>query len=142
MVVKATLNNYSLAEVPTTLSRDGRSRPPHLRSWRDGWRHLRFLLVFSPKWLFFYPGAIMMSIGVAGFLFLGKHSQTIFGVGFDIHSLVYMAALVVTGVQLLSFSILARALGKYLNLLPNNKPPRLMPGLISIDRALIVGVLV
>ena len=84
----------------------------------------------------------MMSIGLAGLLFLGKHSQTIFGVGFDIHSLVYMAALVVTGVQLLSFSILARALGKYLNLLPSQKPPGFMASLISIDRALVVGVLV
>ncbi len=62
MVVKATLHGLRIAEVPTTLSPDGRSRPPHLRSWRDGWRHLRFLLIFSPRWLFLYPGLCMISL--------------------------------------------------------------------------------
>ena len=63
MVVKATLRQLRIAEVPTTLSPDGRSRPPHLRSWRDGWRHLRFLLLFSPSWLFLFPGATLFLIG-------------------------------------------------------------------------------
>ncbi len=63
MVVKATLAHLRVAEVPTTLSPDGRSRPPHLRSWRDGWRHLKFLLTFAPKWLFFYPGAALALVG-------------------------------------------------------------------------------
>src|SRR5690606_24623596 len=66
MVVKAQLNNLDLREVPTTLSPDGRSRPPHLRSFRDGWRHLRFLLLFSPRWLFLYPGLALLLIGVIG----------------------------------------------------------------------------
>ncbi len=61
MVVKATIHGLRITEVPTTLSPDGRSRPPHLRSWRDGWRHLRFLLLFSPRWLFLYPGSAMFS---------------------------------------------------------------------------------
>ena len=65
MVVKATIHHLTIAEVPTTLSPDGRSRPPHLRSWRDGWRHLRFLLLFSPRWLFLYPGLGLMALGVA-----------------------------------------------------------------------------
>ena len=64
MVVKATVHHLTIAEVPTTLSPDGRSRPPHLRSWRDGWRHLRFLLLFSPRWLFLYPGLGLMALGV------------------------------------------------------------------------------
>ena len=64
MVVKATLHGLAIAEVPTTLSPDGRVRPPHLRTWRDGWRHLRFLLLFSPRWLFFYPGLALMVIGL------------------------------------------------------------------------------
>ena len=66
MVVKATLRGLRIAEVPTTLSPDGRGRPPHLRSWRDGWRHLRFLLLFSPRWLFLYPGLALFAIGMAG----------------------------------------------------------------------------
>ncbi|MSX34697.1 MAG: glycosyltransferase, partial [Actinobacteria bacterium] len=64
MVVKATLNKLTIVEVPTTLSPDGRSRPPHLRTWRDGWRHLRFLLLYSPKWLFLYPGIVVFLLGL------------------------------------------------------------------------------
>ncbi len=64
IVVKATLAGQRIEEVPTTLSPDGRSRPPHLRSWRDGWRHLQFLLLFSPRWLFFYPGLVMLVVGL------------------------------------------------------------------------------
>src|SRR5207249_598447 len=65
MIVKATLQGLKISEVPTTLSPDGRGRPPHLRSWRDGWRHLRFLLLFSPRWLFFYPGCLLFLCGLA-----------------------------------------------------------------------------
>src|ERR1700677_635997 len=65
MVVKSSLAGLRMTEVPTTLSPDGRSRPPHLRSWRDGWRHLRFLLLFSPRWLFFYPGLVTLAVGLA-----------------------------------------------------------------------------
>ena len=70
MVVKATIRHLLIAEVPTTLSPDGRSRPPHLRSWRDGWRHLRFLLLFSPRWLFLFPGATLSAAGLAMMIWL------------------------------------------------------------------------
>jgi glycosyltransferase involved in cell wall biosynthesis len=70
MVVKATLYHLKIAEVPTVLSPDGRSRPPHLRSWRDGWRHLRFLLLYSPRWLFLYPGLLLMLVGFGSTLLL------------------------------------------------------------------------
>src|SRR6202035_5361304 len=66
MVVRAAMFNLTIAEVPTTLAVDGRSRPPHLRTWADGWRHLRFLLMFSPRWLFLYPGAILILLGLIG----------------------------------------------------------------------------
>ena len=66
MVVKASLLRMKISEVPTTLSPDGRSRPPHLRTWRDGWRHLRFLLMYSPRWLFLYPGIACMLLGTGG----------------------------------------------------------------------------
>ena len=65
LVVKASLAGWRIAEVPTTLHPDGRGRPPHLRSWRDGWRHLRFLLLFSPRWLFLYPGLALLAVGIA-----------------------------------------------------------------------------
>ena len=80
MVVKATLLGMRVTEVPTTLSPDGRSRPPHLRSWRDGWRHLRFLMLFSPRWLFLYPGALLMLIGVVTGAWLLPEQRTIGGV--------------------------------------------------------------
>ena len=70
MVVKATLNRLRIAEVPTTLAPDGRERPPHLRSWRDGWRRLRFLLMYSPRWLFLYPGLLLMALGTVVGLWL------------------------------------------------------------------------
>ncbi len=66
MVVKASLLRMKVSEVPTTLSPDGRSRAPHLRTWRDGWRHLRFLLMYSPRWLFLYPGILLMVLGLVG----------------------------------------------------------------------------
>jgi hypothetical protein len=71
MVVRATIVRLKISEVPTTLSKDGRSRAPHLRTWRDGWRHLKFLLLYSPRWLFFYPGAFLVAIGtvLSGVLF-------------------------------------------------------------------------
>src|SRR5271169_5433675 len=99
MVVKSSLGNLRLAEVPATLAPDGRSRPPHLRTWRDGWRHLRFLLLFSPRWLFFIPGIVMIVLG----LIIGGATATgpitIGGVTFDVDTMVAAGALVVIGFQ-------------------------------------------
>ncbi|MEA3197800.1 MAG: hypothetical protein QOF32_1852, partial [Gammaproteobacteria bacterium] len=89
MVVKATLAGWRIAEVPTVLSPDGRSRAPHLRSWRDGWRHLRFLLMMSPRWLMLYPGACLIGIGVAAEVAILRGPVVIAGVGFDIHTMLY-----------------------------------------------------
>src|SRR6266487_2781972 len=99
MIVKATLHKLQITEVPTTLSPDGRSRPPHLRSWRDGWRHLRFLLLYSPRWLFFYPGALLMAAGIAlcGWLLPGPRHVS--SVTLDVHTLLYAAAAIVIGFQ-------------------------------------------
>src|SRR4030095_11909118 len=88
MVVKATLYRLRIAEVPTTLSPDGRSRPPHLRSWRDGWRHLRFLLLYSPRWLFLMPGLILILLGGVGYA-IALSRLTINGVTFDVHPLLF-----------------------------------------------------
>ena len=118
MIVKATIARWRITEVPTVLSPDGRSRAPHLRSWRDGWRHLRFLLMMSPRWLMLYPGACLISIGVAAELAILHGAIVIDGVGFDIHTMLYAAGATILGTQLVLFSLLARAIGVVKNLLP------------------------
>ncbi len=118
MVVKATVHKLRIGEVPTTLSPDGRSRPPHLRSWRDGWRHLRFLLVFSPRGLFLYPGALMFLIGLAVNLWLLPAPRSIGGVGFDIHTLLYASVLMIVGVQSMLFWVFAKIHGMREGIVP------------------------
>lgn len=109
MVVKASLGGARISEVPTTLQKDGRSRPPHLRSWRDGWRHLRFLLIFSPRWLFLIPGTLAFAIGFLGTVLLALGGPLVLGdVGFDISSQVYLAALTVVGYQAVLFAVLTK----------------------------------
>jgi glycosyltransferase involved in cell wall biosynthesis len=100
MVVKATLAGLRIAEVPTTLWPDGRSRAPHLRSWRDGWRHLRFLLLFSPAWLFLYPGLALFAAGLLGMLWLLPAARIVGGITFDVHTLFYASLAVDVGSQL------------------------------------------
>src|SRR5215467_6789032 len=99
MVVKATLFGLRVAEVPTTLSPDGRSRPPHLRSWQDGWRHLRFLLLYSPRWLFLYPGALLKLVGLGTVLWLLPNPRAIGPITLDIHTLLYAAMAIIIGFQ-------------------------------------------
>ncbi|HTU24878.1 MAG TPA: glycosyltransferase family 2 protein, partial [Pirellulales bacterium] len=89
MVVKATLGKLRVSEVPTTLAPDGRSRPPHLRSWRDGWRHLRFLLLYSPRWLFLLPGMALLLVGLLTGLWLLPGARTVGGIGLDVSTLMY-----------------------------------------------------
>src|SRR6201997_4462303 len=94
MVVKATLAKQKITEVPTTLKKDGRSRKPHLRSFRDGWRHLRFLLLFSPRWLFFYPGLVLLLLGLGFGAAVATGPLNIGGVNFDVDTLVACGAAV------------------------------------------------
>lgn len=118
MVVKASLHGLSMAEVPVTLSPDGRDRAPHLRSWRDGWRHLRFLLLFSPRWLFLYPGMLLLALGIGGMACLMPEGVRVANVVFDIHTLLYCSAAVMVGLQLTLFAVLMRCLGAENRLLP------------------------
>lgn len=118
MVVKSTLLGLRVTEVPTTLAPDGRSRPPHLRSWRDGWRHLRFMLVYSPRWLFLYPGLTLIVIGLIGGGLLLPGSRTIGGVTFDVHTLLYAAVAVLIGAQAVFFAIATKAFATISGLLP------------------------
>lgn len=111
MVVKAALFGLKMEEAPTTLKKDGRSRPPHLRSWRDGWRHLKFLLTFAPKWLFLIPGIILLTLGLGGLLWLMPSNGKIGGVEFGVHTLLYSSAFILMSAQVLSFAYLARLFG-------------------------------
>lgn len=111
MIVKSALAGQHIEEVPTTLRPDGRSRPPHLRTWRDGWRHLRFLLIFSPRYLYLVPGMVMLAIGVIGILLLlGGPRRIGAGVTLDIHSFIAFVMLTVLAVQVLLFGAIVRAL--------------------------------
>ncbi|MBQ2406291.1 MAG: glycosyltransferase family 2 protein, partial [Lachnospiraceae bacterium] len=104
MVVKATLYHLSIVEVPTTLKKDGRSRAPHLRSWSDGWRHMKFLLMHSPNWLFMYPGAILFVIGMTVMTILSFGTIKIGQVGLGIHTMMYAAVAMMIGYNLIMFS--------------------------------------
>ena len=111
MVIKATLFGMRICEVPTTLSPDGRSRPPHLRPWRDGWRHLRFMLLFSPRWLFVIPGAAVLLVSLALYLALLAGPVSIGGVVFNIHTLLFSEAGVILGSLALSTGVAVRLFG-------------------------------
>ncbi|WP_234084665.1 glycosyltransferase family 2 protein [Azonexus sp. R2A61] len=120
MVIKSALAGAKICEVPTTLKPDGRGRPPHLRTWRDGWRHLRFMLLLSPRWLFFYPGLFMAFLGGIGSIWLLPGLRVIGGFGFDIHSLLYFSAIWIVGMQMLFLGVLARCAGVCFRILPSS----------------------
>ena len=139
MVVKATVHNLRIAEVPTTLSPDGRSRPPHLRSWRDGWRHLRFLLLFSPSWLFLYPGMALILLGAATMAWLIPGSRMVVGVTFDIHTLFYAALAVVIGVHSTLFWVFGQVYGMREGIVSPKKEFLRMVSQATLERCLIAG---
>jgi hypothetical protein len=140
MIVKATLAGWRIAEVPTVLSPTGRTRAPHLRSWRDGWRHLRFLLMMSPRWLMLYPGAALIVAGVAAQLALLRGPLLVAGVGLDIHTMLYAAGAVILGMQLVLFSLLARAVGVLKNLLPMSPPLARFLRVFTLERGIVLGL--
>jgi glycosyltransferase involved in cell wall biosynthesis len=139
MVVKATLHNLRIAEVPTTLSPDGRSRPPHLRSWRDGWRHLRFMLLYSPRWLFLYPGLALMFVGAAvgGRLVFGP--LTVAGVTFDVHTLLYASMAIVIGFQTVVFAFFTKIFATTQRLLPEDARLNRLFEYIKLETGLTIG---
>ena len=141
MVVKATLQGLKIEEVPTTLSRDGRTRSPHLQSWRDGWRHLRFLLLFSPRWLFLYPGLILMGLGTGIGLALLVGPVKIDGVGFDVGALIFCMVAILVGYNAVVFAVFARAFAMNEKLLPVS--PTIERGfrLVTLERGIVIGLL-
>lgn len=121
MVVKSILNNFKVTEVPTTLSKDGRDRPPHLNTWTDGWRHLRFLLLYSPSWLFLYPGLFLFLLGAIGTGVLLMQPLNVLGVELDVHTLAYSATSMFIGFQLMFFFAFSKLYANMNGLLPKGR---------------------
>ena len=142
MIVKAELAKLRISEVPTTLSPDGRSRPPHLRSFSDGWRHLRFLLMMSPRWLLLYPGLVLILLGLSAQAAILHGPVVIRGVGFDIHTMLYAAGASILGLQLLVFALLARAIGCVKGVLPQTPSLRRLLGYFTLERGIVTGVVI
>jgi glycosyltransferase involved in cell wall biosynthesis len=140
MVVKASLLRFRVTEVPTTLSPNGRSRPPHLRTWRDGWRHLRFMLLYSPRWLFLYPGFILITLGLLGILWLWSGTRYVYGVNFDIHTFLYAAMAVIIGFQAVSFSVFSKVFAISAGLLPEDHRLNRLFRYVTLEVGLIIGV--
>jgi len=143
MVVKSTLGGAKVSEVPTTLKKDGRSRPPHLRSWRDGWRHLRFLLIFSPRWLFLIPGSLGFFIGLIGALALAFGPFTIGGVGFDVITQLYLAALAAVGYQAVLFALLTKIYAQHEGYrIPRSRSFDKLERMITLESGALAGLAV
>ena len=139
MVVRSSLAQLRISEVPTTLRPDGRSRSPHLRTWRDGWRHLRFLLAFSPRWLLYYPSLALQGIGLAGLVWLAVGTRVVGDVGFGPHSMLACATMFMLGVQGLGLAVIARSYAGHLGLLlPSARLARVVAR-FSLERGLLLG---
>ena len=142
MVAKAALAGYSIREVPTTLSPDGRNRPPHLRTWRDGWRHLLFMLLFTPRWLFLIPGIFLAGGGFFGMAMLAGGPQTLGPMGLDVHSMLYFSAAVIIGAQLVQFALLVKWIAVVAGIVREPAWVTQARHHTSVEFGLIVGALV
>jgi glycosyltransferase involved in cell wall biosynthesis len=141
MVVKAALLKLRIAEIPVTLRKDGRSRPPHLRTWRDGWRHLRFLLLYSPRWLFLAPGLLLVLVGTALALWLLPGPRRAFGATLDVHTMLGAAAMVLVGAQAIGFAVFAKVFAVTEGLLPFDPALDRAFTKITLEVGLVAGAL-
>jgi glycosyltransferase involved in cell wall biosynthesis len=139
MVIKARLMGLKVTEVPVTLSPDGRSHPPHLLPFSDGWRHLRFMLLHSPRWLFLYPGSLLILVGLAGCALLLPGSRVVFGIGFDVHTLLYAFVAVLMGFQLVAFAVFTKVFAISEGLLPEDPRLNRVFRFITLETGLAVG---
>jgi glycosyltransferase involved in cell wall biosynthesis len=140
MIVKATLRKLKIKEVPTILYPDGRSRPPHLRTWADGWRHLRFLLLYSPRWLFFYPGLTLILIGALISAFLISGPRQIGTITLDINTLMYAAFLIILGAQAVLFSLFTYVFGVNADLLPKDDLTEKFVQSIGLEKGILISL--
>ncbi|RJP48446.1 MAG: glycosyltransferase family 2 protein [Anaerolineaceae bacterium] len=140
MIVKATLRGLKIGEVPTILYPDGRTRPPHLRTWSDGWRHLRFLLLYSPRWLFFYPGLALTTLGAFISALLLPGPRAIGNVVLDINTLMYASLLTIVGIQAVLFSLFTYIFGVNADLLPRDALTEKFIERIGLEKGILLGV--
>ncbi|WP_433831815.1 glycosyltransferase family 2 protein [Actinoplanes sp. CA-015351] len=139
VVVRAALAGYRMTEVPTTLRKDGRSRPPHLRTWRDGWRHLRFLLVFAPNRTLVWPGLALFALSLVGAVTLAFTPVTVAGVTFDVNALAYACATLLVGAQLFLFGGFAQIYGRVEGIVRDRQLTRWVRWL-SFERCVVIGL--
>jgi glycosyltransferase involved in cell wall biosynthesis len=140
MVVKATLFKLRIAEIPTVLSPDGRDRPPHLRTWRDGWRYLRFLLLYSPRWLFLYPGIALFFLGIGLSAWLLPGARTIGRLTFDYDTLLFGAMTILLGFQSVNFAAFSKLFATSEGLLPEDPFMTRLYRYVTLEVGLIVGL--
>lgn len=140
MVVRAALAHYSIVEVPTTLKPDGRTRPPHLRTWADGWTHLRFLLMYSPRWLFLYPGLLLLGFGLVGTVLLLPGPLHFGRITLDIHSFIVTCAATLLGLQSIGFAAVTRRFGLRNGFIPSSSPYARILERLTLERMLIAAL--
>ncbi len=140
MVVRSALAGFRMTEVPTRLAKDGRSRPPHLRTWRDGWRHLRFLLIYSPRWLFLYPGLALCAVGLTGVVLLFPGELRVGANALGVHTFVAACMVLLIGIQALTFAAIARRYATARGLLPPSARYSGFLRSLTPERLLIVGL--
>jgi len=140
MVIRSTLLGMRIAEVPATLDPDGRTKSPHLRPWRDGWRHLRFMLLFSPRWLFLIPGLLLMLFGTVGVAVLFKGDISVLGVHLGVHTMLYAAITVLAGYQAVIFSVFTKIFAISEGLLPEDPALNRMFRYVNLESGLVVGL--
>jgi glycosyltransferase involved in cell wall biosynthesis len=141
MVVKSVNAGLRISEIPITLRPDGRSRSPHLRSWRDGWRHLRFMLLYSPRWLYLVPGAFLLLSGLVGFVALLFGPVQIGNVEFDTNTLLVSSAAIIVGSQLLFFSVYMKSFAVKSGLLPYDKRVDRLLNSPVVELGIFIGLL-
>lgn len=120
MIVMSELSGLKIAEVPTTLKKDGRSRPPHLRSFRDGWRHLKFLFMYSPNWLFFYPGLLLTILGICGSIALIIGNMTIGRTVFSINTLLFFMSFISIGINVIYLFVFTKIYAYHSQFIPKS----------------------
>jgi hypothetical protein len=142
MVIKATLKKFRIAEVPITLHPDGRSRPPHLKPWRDGWRHLRFMLIYSPRWLFLIPGLLLSLSGVIFSAALVQGNLQVAGIQLDVGTLMMACMAVVVGFQLVAFAFFTKVFAIAEGLLPDDPKLTRVFKVFTLEKGIVAGSLV
>ena len=142
MVIKATLKKFRIAEVPITLHKDGRSRPPHLKPWRDGWRHLRFMLIYSPRWLFLMPGLFLSALGIIFSAALAVRDVQIGDIQFNVGTLMMACMSVVVGFQLVAFAFYTKVFAIAEGLLPEDPKLTRVFKTFTLEKGIVAGLLI